>query len=48
MMDDWAIWNRILSEDEIAQLNKDSVIPGTAVDTAGKLSTTWAGIKSAR
>ena len=48
IMDDWAIWDRIISEDEIAQLNKDSVIPGTAVDTAGKLSTTWAGIKSAR
>jgi hypothetical protein len=51
MMDDWAIWNRILSEDEIAQLNEDSVIPvtpGTAVDVAGKLSTTWASIKGAR
>ena len=44
-MDDIAIWNRVLSEDEIAQLNQGPIIPGTAVAPAGKLSTTWADIK---
>ena len=38
--------NRILSEDEISQLNAAPI--ATAVDAAGKLSTTWASIKDAR
>jgi len=42
IMDDIAIWNRVLSEDEIAELYGG---PITAVDAAGKLSTTWANIK---
>ena len=42
-MDDWAIWDRIISEDEIAKLSKGPV--ATAVEPAGKLSTTWADIK---
>ena len=46
MMDEWCIWNRILSEDEISQLNSAPI--ATAVDIAGKLSTTWASIKDAR
>ena len=46
MMDEWCIWNRILSEDEISQLNAAPI--ATAVDAAGKLSTTWASIKNAR
>jgi len=45
MMDEWAIWDRIISEDEIAQVNREPIIPGTAVEPAGKLSTTWADIK---
>jgi len=47
IMDDWAIWDRIISEKEIAQLNKGPMM-GRAVSSAGKLSTTWANIKSAR
>ena len=44
IMDDIAIWNRVLSEDEITELHGTPVVP-TAVDAAGKLSTTWANIK---
>ena len=43
IMDDIAIWNRLLSEDEINQLY---IGPITAVEVAGKLTTTWAEIKS--
>jgi hypothetical protein len=46
MMDDVAIWDRVLTADEIAQANKGPILKGgTAVDVTGKLSTTWANIK---
>jgi hypothetical protein len=43
MMDEWCIWNRIISEDEISQLNAAPI--ATAVESAGKMSMTWASIK---
>jgi len=45
IMDDFAIWDRIISDDEIAQANKEPIISTYAVSPAGKLSTTWANIK---
>jgi len=48
IMDDFAIWDRIISEDEIAQANKAPIIRTHAVSSAGKLSTTWANIKNSR
>lgn len=46
IMDDIAIWERIISDNEIAQANKGPIISTTAVSPAGKLSATWAEIKS--
>ncbi len=44
-LDDWAMWDRILSDKEITELGKGPVIP-LAVEPGGKLATTWGGIKS--
>jgi hypothetical protein len=46
-MDDIAIWDRIISDKEIEQAGKGPIM-GRAVGSAGKLSTTWASIKSAQ
>ncbi len=45
IMDDIAIWDRVISEKEIEQANKGPIIATTAVSPAGKLSTKWAEIK---
>lgn len=45
IMDDIAIWERVISEKEIEQANKGPIIATTAVSPAGKLSTKWAEIK---
>lgn len=42
-IDELAIWNVVLSEDEIEQLTNGVIL---AVHSKGKLSTTWCGIKS--
>lgn len=46
IMDDIAIWDRIISEEEIAQANKGTVIVQAAVQPEAKLATTWSAIKS--
>jgi hypothetical protein len=44
-LDDWAMWDRILSDKEITELGKGPVIP-LAVDPQDKAATTWGRIKS--
>ncbi len=45
-LDDWAMWDRILTESEIAELGNMPVIPVVAVDPQGKLTTTWGHLKA--
>ena len=45
-LDDWAMWGRILTEAEIAELGKMPVIPLVAVDPQGKLATMWGHVKA--
>ena len=47
MIDDFVIWDRIISDKEIEQASKGPIM-AQAVESAGKLSTTWANIKSNR
>ncbi|MBM3236209.1 LamG domain-containing protein [Candidatus Poribacteria bacterium] len=46
ILDDVAMWERIITESEIEQANQKPIISTTAVYPTGKLSTTWAEIKS--
>ena len=45
-LDEWAMWDRILTEGEIAELGNMPVIPLVAVDPQGKLATTWGHVKA--
>lgn len=45
-LDDWAMWDRILTEAEITELGKMPVIPVVAVDPQGKLATVWGHVKA--
>jgi hypothetical protein len=47
MIDDFVIWDRIISDQEIEQSGQGPII-AQAVSVAGKLSTTWASIKNTR
>ena len=46
MIDDVIIWDRALSEDEVADLAKGQPSQGLAVKAEGKLATTWGKVKS--
>lgn len=45
-IDDVAFFNVALSEDDINTIMKNGILKSAAVDTSGKLSTTWANMKS--
>ncbi len=44
-LDDWAMWDRIITDKEISELGKMPVIP-LAVDPQDKLATTWGNVKA--
>jgi hypothetical protein len=39
------MWNRALSEDEIAGLRDTGIVETLAVDASEKLATTWGGLR---
>jgi len=45
IIDEVQVWNRALSEDEILQ-SMENLMDKAAIDASGKLSTTWAVVKS--
>ena len=47
IMDDVAVWNRGLTQDEIAELIAEG-IPAAAVEPNEKLTTAWGSIKQHR
>ena len=46
LIDEVTMWNRALSEDEIAELRDTGIVDPLAVDASGKLATTWGGLRS--
>ena len=44
-LDDWAMWDRIITDKEISELGKMPVIP-LAVDPQDKLATMWGNVKA--